>query len=45
MPSGFLDLLAHVIVAVEVEDVSDEVECVLVVLDVGVEASEVEAVG
>jgi hypothetical protein len=43
--SGFLDALAHVIFAVEVEDVGDQVEGVLVVVDFGVEAGEVEAVG
>lgn len=45
MTCGLLDLLAHVIVAVEVKDISDKVESVLVVLDVGVEAGKVEAVG
>ena len=45
MAGGLLDLLAHIIVAVKVKDIGDEVESVLVVLDVGVEAGEVEAVG
>jgi hypothetical protein len=45
MPCGLLDRLAHVIVAVEVEDVGNEVECILVVLDFGVQAREVKAVG
>lgn len=45
MPRRFLNLLAHLVVAVEVEDIGDEVEGILVVLDLGVEASEVEAVG
>lgn len=45
MPSGFFDRLAHLIIAVEIEDIVDEVEGVLVVVDFGVEASEVEAVG
>lgn len=35
----------HLIVAVEVEHVRDEVECILVVLDLGVQACEVEPVG
>ena len=43
--SGLLDVLTHVILAVEIEDVGDQVEGVLVVVDFGVEASEVEAVG
>ena len=34
--SRLLDLFAHFIVAVEVEDVCDEVECVLIVVDFGV---------
>jgi len=45
MTSRFLYLLAHVIIAIKVEDVGDKVESILVVLDVGVEAGEVEAVG
>lgn len=45
MPSGLLDLLAHVIVAVEIKDVGDEIKRVLVVLDFRVETCEVEAVG
>lgn len=45
MTSRFLYLLAHVIIAIKVEDVGDKVESILVVLDVGVEAGEVEAIG
>lgn len=45
MTSGFLNLLAHVVIAIEVEDVGDKVESILIVLDVGVETSEIEAVG
>lgn len=39
-----LDGLAHVIVAVEVEDVGDQVERILIVLDFGVQAREVEPI-
>jgi hypothetical protein len=39
-----LDGLAHLVVAVEVEHVGHEVQCILVVLDLGVEARQVEAV-
>ena len=45
MTGGLFNLFTHIIVAVEVEDVGDEVEGILVVLDVGVEACQVEAVG
>jgi hypothetical protein len=45
MTSGFLNLLAHVIIAIKVEDVGDKVKSILIVLDVGVEAGEIEAVG
>ena len=45
MAGGLLDLLSHLIVAVEIEDIGDEIKSVLVVLDIGVEACEVEAVG
>jgi hypothetical protein len=45
MPRRLLNLFPHIIVAVEVEDVRYEVECVLVVLDFRVQARQVEAVG
>ncbi len=45
MPCRFLNLLSHIVVAVEVEDISHQVEGILVVLNVSVEAREVEAVG
>lgn len=45
VPRGFLDLLAHVIFAVEVENIGDEIESVLVVLYFRVKAGQVEAVG
>ncbi len=44
MPGGFFYGLAHLIVAVEVKDIGNEVEGILVVLDLGVEARQVEAV-
>ena len=45
MASRLLDLLPHFIITVKIEDICDEVESVLVILDIGVEAGEVEAVG
>lgn len=42
---ALLDCLPHLIVTIEIEDISDEVECVLVVLHLRVESGEVEAVG
>ena len=45
MTGRLFNLFTHIIVTVEVEDVGDEVEGILVVLDVGVEACQVEAVG
>lgn len=44
MPGRLFYRLAHLVVAVEVEHVRNEVERILVVLDLGVEAREVEAV-
>ena len=44
MSGRFVDVVANVIVTVEVEDVGDEIEGVLVVLNFGVQASEVEPV-
>ena len=45
MPRRFLDLLSHIIIAVQVKHISDEVEGVLIVLDIGIESSKVETVG
>ena len=45
MASRLLNLLPHLVVTVEIEDICDEVKSVLVILDVGVEPREVEAVG
>ena len=42
---GLLNRLAHVVFAVEVEDVGDQVQGVLVVVDLCVQAGEVETVG
>ena len=44
MSCRFLNLFPHLIVAVEVEHVGDQVERVLVVLYFGVQAREVEAI-
>lgn len=44
MPCRLLNLLAHIIVAVKVEDVRHKIECILVVLDFGVEARQVEPI-
>lgn len=43
--SRLLNCLPHVIVAVKIEDVGDQVESILVVLNVGIEACQVESVG
>ena len=45
MPCRLLDGFAHLIVAIQVEDIGDKVEGILVVLNLGVEARQVEAVG
>lgn len=45
MAGRFFYLFTHLIIAIEVENVSDQVESILVVLDVGIEACEVKAVG
>ena len=44
MASGLLDGLAHLVVAVEVEDIGDQIESILIVLHLGVQASQVESV-
>jgi hypothetical protein len=45
VPCRLLYLFPHIIVAIKVEHVGYEVERILVVLNFGVEAREVEAVG
>lgn len=42
---ALLDCLPHLIVAIKVEDIGDEVERILVVLYLRIESGEVEAVG
>lgn len=44
MSGALLDGLSHLIVAVEVEDIGDEVQRILIVLYLCVEACKVEAV-
>ena len=44
MPSRLLNLITHIIVAVEIEDVSDKIKSVLVVLNVSVKSGQVEPV-
>lgn len=44
MPRGLLDRLPHLIVAVKVEDIGDEIQCILVVLDLRVQPSQVEPI-
>ena len=42
---ALLYLLPHVVVAVEVEDVGNEIKGILIVLDFGVQPRQVEAIG
>jgi hypothetical protein len=44
MSSGLLDRLAHVVFTIQIEDIGDQVEGVLIVVDFGVQAGQVEAV-
>lgn len=45
MAGRLLNRLAHLVVAVKVEDVGDEIQRILVILHLGVEACKIEAVG
>lgn len=45
MSRTLLNGLAHIIIAVQVEDISHKVQRILVVLNLGVESREVEAIG
>jgi hypothetical protein len=44
MAGRLLNLLAHIIVAVKVEDIGHEVERILVVLNFGVQTRQIEAI-
>ena len=44
VPSGLFYRLPHLIVAVEIENIGDEVEGILIVLNFGVQTRQVEAV-
>ena len=44
MPGRLLNLITHIIIAVEVKDVSDKIESVLIILDVSVKSCQVEPV-
>ena len=39
VPRRFFNLLSHIIITVQVKDISDEVEGVLIILDIRVESS------
>lgn len=41
---GLFDLLAHVVITLQVENVSYKIECILVVLHLGIEVCEVESI-
>ena len=45
MTGRLLDRFAHVVFAIEIKDVCDEVKGILVILNFGVETREVEPVG
>jgi hypothetical protein len=45
MPCRLLDLFPHIIIAVEVEHVRYKIECILVVLNFGVQTRKIEAIG
>lgn len=44
MTSRFLDLLAQLVIRVEIEDIGDEVQRILIILHLGIETSQVEAI-
>ena len=45
MPGSLLDLFAHVIIAVKVENIGYQVQSVLKILNLTIEAREVESIG
>lgn len=44
MTSALLDLLSHIVIDLHVEDVCNEVKCILIVLNLGVQTGQVEAI-
>ena len=44
MPCRLLNLLSHIIVTVQIKYISDEIESVLIILDIGIEPGKVEAI-
>lgn len=44
MSRGLLDVLPHLIIAIEIEHIRHEIQRILVVLDLGVETSQVETI-
>lgn len=45
MAGSFLDGFAHVVVAIDVKDVGDQVESILIILYLGVQTRQVEPIG
>ena len=45
MPGALLDLLAHVVIDLHVKDIRHQVQRILVVLDLCIEARKVESIG
>ena len=44
MPSRLLNLVTHIVITVEIKDVSDKIKSVLVVLNVCIESRQIKAV-
>lgn len=44
MPCRFLNCFSHLIITVQVENICDKIQCILVVLNFGVQARQVESV-
>ena len=44
VPCRFLNLLSHIVVTIQVKHISDKVEGILIILDIGVEPCKIEAV-
>ena len=44
MSCGLLDLIPHVIVAIKVKHVCHQVQCILIILNVGIQSSEIESI-
>jgi len=45
MPGRLFNLFTHLVVAIKIENIRNQIKCILVILNFGVQASEIETIG